>query len=249
MLVETGARDENLARARTLVRARARSGATSPSSPSASIWGGRTRTPRVGPSPFPGPPARSSRRRRGSTGSGSSPASPSGRGTSTFNASILLDDRGRIRLKHHKINELDIAWDIYSRGTTLEVADTPFGRVGITICADNAPDSVDLGLALGAMGARLILSPCAWAVDADHDNTKEPYGRDVWDPAYTVLADKRGLATVGVSNVGRLEAGPWKGRHCIGSSLAMGGDGTVLARAPYGVGAETMLAVEVPVGA
>jgi len=105
---------------------------------------------------------------------------------------------------------------------------------------------VELGLALGAMGARLILSPCAWAVESDHDNEDEPYGRDVWEPAYTILAEKRSLATVGVSNVGPLEAGPWKGRYCIGSSLAMGSDGTVLARAPYGVEAETMLAVDVP---
>ena len=167
-------------------------------------------------------------------------------GDRTFNTSILLDDRGQIRLQHHKINELDIAWDIYTRGTSLDVADTPFGRVGITICADNSPASVELGLALGAMGARLILSPCAWAVEPDHDNESEPYGRDVWDPAYTILAEKRDLATVGVSNVGPLEAGPWKGRYCIGSSLAMGADGTVLARAPYGVEAETMLAVDVP---
>ena len=167
-------------------------------------------------------------------------------GDRTFNTSILLDDRGQIRLRHHKINELDLAWDIYTRGTTLEVADTCFGRVGITICADNSPASVELGLALGAMGARLILSPCAWAVESDHDNEDEPYGRDVWEPAYTILAEKRSLATVGVSNVGPLEAGPWKGRYCIGSSLAMGSDGTVLARAPYGVEAETMQAVDVP---
>ena len=32
------------------------------------------------------------------------------------------------------------------------------------------------GHALGRMGARLLLSPCAWAVDADHDNAREPYG-------------------------------------------------------------------------
>lgn len=246
MLVETGARDENLARARTLV-ARASEercdvallpecldlGWTYPDAPSRA-------------EPVPGPASEGLAEAARGHGIWVVAGLTERAGDRTFNTSILLDDRGRIRLKHHKINELDIAWDIYARGTTLEVADTPFGRVGITICADNSPDSVDLGLALGAMGARLILSPCAWAVAADHDNTKEPYGRDVWDAAYTVLAEKRGLATVGVSNVGRLEAGPWKGRLCIGSSLAMGGDGTVLARAPYGVGAETMLAVDVP---
>jgi predicted amidohydrolase len=168
-------------------------------------------------------------------------------GERTFNTAVLLDDQGRLRLKHRKINELDIAWHIYSRGTSLEVADTPFGRVGIPICADNSTASTELGLALGRMGARLLLSPCAWAVKPDHDNTKEPYGRDLWDVAYRLFAEKQRIATVAVSNVGRMEAGPWAGRYCIGSSLAVGPDGAVLARLPYGVDAETFRAIEVPV--
>jgi len=167
-------------------------------------------------------------------------------GDHLYNTSILLDDQGRLVLRHHKINELDIAWDLYTRGTSLAVADTPFGRVGITICADNSPASVELGLALGTMGAQLILSPCAWAVPADYDNEREPYGRDIWDKAYRQLTTERALAVVGVSNVGRLESGPWAGRLCIGSSLAMGPGGRVLARAPYGTAAETLLPVEVP---
>jgi predicted amidohydrolase len=167
-------------------------------------------------------------------------------GERIYNTSILIDDRGRIRLKHHKINELEIARDLYARGTELAVADTPFGRVGITICADNSPASIELGLALGRMGAGLILSPCAWAVEPDYDNEKEPYGRDVWDAAYRTLGEKGHVAVVGVSNVGRLEAGPWAGRLCIGSSLATGRDGSVLARAPYGADAETLQVVEIP---
>jgi len=94
--------------------------------------------------------------------------------------------------------------------------------------------------------ARLLLSPCAWAVTPDHDNTKEPYGRDLWDLAYRLFAEKQRIATVAVSNVGRMEAGPWQGRYCIGSSLAFGPDGTVLARLPYGVEAEAFRAIDVP---
>jgi predicted amidohydrolase len=169
-------------------------------------------------------------------------------GERTFNTAVLLDDQGRLRLKHRKINELDIAWHIYSRGTGLEVADTPFGRVGIPICADNSTASTELGLALGRMGARLLLSPCAWAVKPDHDNAKEPYGRDLWDVAYRLFAERQKIATVAVSNVGRMEAGPWAGRYCIGSSLAVGHDGSVLARLPYGVDAEAFRAVDVPLG-
>ena len=170
-------------------------------------------------------------------------------GHRTFNTAVLLDEQGRVRLKHRKINELDIAWDIYARGTALEVADTPFGRVGIPICADNSTASTELGLALGRMGARLLLSPCAWAVTPDHDNAKEPYGRDLWDVAYRLFATQQRIATVAVSNVGRMEGGPWRGRYCIGSSLAVGSDGGVLARLPYGVDAEAFRAIDVPLAA
>jgi predicted amidohydrolase len=53
------------------------------------------------------------------------------------------------------------------------------------------------------------------------------------------------MAVVGVSNVGRLTDGPWKGRKCIGCSLAVGGDGKVLAQGPYGEAAEDLTVVTV----
>lgn len=249
MLVKTGDIDANVARARTFVaRARAEKcdvvvlpecldlGWTFPDAARRAL-------------PIPGPVSATLAEEARTHGVWLVAGLTERRGEQVYNASILVGDDGRIRLHHRKIAELDIAWDIYARGTELSVADTPFGRVGITICADNSPDAVDLGLALGRMGARLILSPCAWAVEPGHDNEKEPYGRDVWDAAYRTLGEKRGIAVVGVSNVGRLEAGPWAGRLCIGSSLATGPDGSVLARAPYGEDAETLLAVDVPVAA
>jgi hypothetical protein len=62
----------------------------------------------------------------------------------------------------------------------------------------------------------------------------------------TVRVGMQRVATVAVSNVGRMEAGPWRGRNCIGSSLAVGPNGAVLARLPYGVDAEAFRAVDVP---
>jgi predicted amidohydrolase len=123
------------------------------------------------------------------------------------------------------------------------VADTPFGCVGILICADNFPDSLHLARSLAHMGCKLLLSPCAWAVDADHDNQRDPYG-GLWTRAYGELSRCCGMTVVGVSNVGWLTAGPWAGRKCIGSSLAMGPEG-VLAQLPYGHDAEALVVVEV----
>jgi hypothetical protein len=53
------------------------------------------------------------------------------------------------------------------------------------------------------------------------------------------------MTVVGVSNVGWLTAGPWKGRKCIGCSLAVGPGGEILARGPYGDTAEDLIVVEV----
>ena len=42
------------------------------------------------------------------------------------------------------------------------------------------------------------------------------------------------MTVVGVSNVGWITDGPWKGRKCIGCSLAVGPGGAILAQGPYG---------------
>ena len=97
-----------------------------------------------------------------------------------------------------------------------------------------------------ASGARMILSPCAWAVPPDYDPAREPYGWNVWEVSYPAIARRHRMPVIGVSNVGRMEAGPWQGRLCIGSSLAVGPHGTTLVRGPYGVAAEALLAVDLP---
>ena len=246
ILVRTGAAAENLARARDCVARARREGCEVVVLPECLDLGWTyPDAPRLA-HPIPGPTSESLGEAARAGGLWVVAGLTEEDGGRTFNTAVLLDDQGRVRLKHRKINELDIAWHIYSRGTGLEVTDTPFGRVGIPICADNSTASTELGLALGRMGARLLLSPCAWAVTPDHDNAKDPYGRDLWDVAYRLFAEKQKVATVAVSNVGRMEAGPWEGRYCIGSSLAVGPDGTVLARLPYGVGAEAFQAIEVP---
>lgn len=165
-------------------------------------------------------------------------------GDRVYNAAVLIGADGRILLKHRKINELSIARDVYATGTSLAVADCELGRVALLICADNFPQSLELGRAAALMGARLILSPCAWAVPADHDQQAQPYGA-LWRTAYGTLARERGVTVVGVSSVGPLTGGPWAGRRCIGCSLAVGPDGQVLAQGPYGEDAEALVPVEV----
>ena len=124
------------------------------------------------------------------------------------------------------------------------MAPTPLGTFGVMICSDAFARGQFVSRTLGLMGAQIILSPCAWAVPADHDNAKEPYGR-LWLDNYCSVARDFRLWIVGVSNVGRLEDGPWKGRRCIGASLVVGPDGRQLLMGPYGHAADTILYVDI----
>jgi predicted amidohydrolase len=165
-------------------------------------------------------------------------------GNRLFNAAVLAAPDGEILLHHRKINELDICLDLYSIGDRLGVAQTEFGTIGLNICADNFGDSLAIGHVLCRMGAQIILSPSAWAVDADHDNASDPYGK-LWLDAYSELARLYDVTVIGVSSVGWITGGPWRGRKVIGCSLAIGPGGRVLAKGPYGEDAVAVVAVEV----
>ena len=165
-------------------------------------------------------------------------------GDKIYNSAVLIDPAGEILGLHRKINELDIAHDLYAIGDRLSVAQTELGTIGINICADNFGSSQALAHAQARMGAQIILSPSAWAVDADHDNESDPYG-SLWRNSYGELSRLYDLTIVGVSNVGWLTAGPWDGRKTIGCSLAMGPGAQILAEGSYGEEADELVIVEV----
>jgi predicted amidohydrolase len=160
-----------------------------------------------------------------------------------YNAAVLIDPRGQILLVHRKINELDIAHDLYSIGDRLAVAHTELGTLGISICADNFPNSLAIGHVLARMGAQILLSPSAWAMEADH-TIQHPFG-ERWRRAYGELGRLYDLPVIGVSNVGWLTDGPWKGRKAVGRSLATNCRGEIVAEGPYGESAEALIVVDV----
>lgn len=162
----------------------------------------------------------------------------------TYNAAIIIDPQGEVILTHRKLNELDIAHDLYEPGDRLNVVQTPLGTLGLYICADATAQDNTLSNSLGYMGADIILSPCAWAVPPDFDNNATPYG-DTWRNVYKPVSEKFDLWVVGVSNVGKIEAGPWKDWDCIGSSLVYGPGGKEVLLAPFGPKADTILYVDI----
>ena len=163
-------------------------------------------------------------------------------GDRLYNSAVLINADGQLLLKHRKINVLEIAQPVYDIGDRLQVADTDLGILGLNICADNFPNTLDIGRSIGRMGAQLLLSPSAWAVNADHDNKKEPYG-DLWLDSYGQLAKQFKMPIVGVSGIGSITSGPWAGRKCIGCSLVVDAEGKQLVMGPYEQ--EALIEVEV----
>lgn len=159
-----------------------------------------------------------------------------------YNAAVILDRAGQVILHHRKLNELDIAHDLYGQGDRLGVCHTDLGTLGLLICADAFAQGHVISRTLGYMGADIIVSPSSWAVRPDHDNAVEPYG-DEWRQAYGPVAQEFALWFAGVSNVGSIPAGPWQNWRCIGCSLIVGPDGREVVQGPYGE--ETILYVDV----
>ena len=149
-----------------------------------------------------------------------------------YNSAVLISPQGEVLLHHRKINELEMAHDLYAQGDRLAVARTPLGVIGVMICADGFAPGQAVSRALGLMGAQLILSPCAWAVPPDHDNLREPYGQ-LWLDNYTPVAREFGLWIAGASNVGMVSDGEWSGHKCIGCSLVVNPAGEPVLRGPY----------------
>lgn len=244
MLVEGGEVGRNLARAVEMIRRAADEGAVIVVLPEALDLGWTSPSARELAEPIPGPRtdvlAEAAVAARIFVVAGLTERA----GERVYNSAVLISPDGELLLRHRKINILSIAQDLYAIGDSLSVAETPLGTIAIPICADNFSSSLALGHSLARMGARMILSPCAWAMPADHDNATHPYG-ETWLNSYTQLARLYDLYVVGVSNVGWISGGPWDGRKCIGRSLAVGPGGEVLAHLPYGADAEALVTVEV----
>lgn len=247
MLVVPGALEDNLSRAVAMIHAAAREKCAIVVLPECLDVGWTSTTAGELAQPVPGPVSDRLCEAAASEGVIVVAGLTEREGDRLFNASILVGADGAILAKHRKINEMDFARKVYAAGTSLHVVETEHGVIGMNICADNAFSSLALGRALAAMGAEILLSPCAWAVPPGFDNTVRPYG-DEWVTAYGALARETGMPVVGVSNVGPVVGGEWDGWRCIGASLAVGSDGEVVVQAPFGDREESLVTVDIALG-
>lgn len=162
-----------------------------------------------------------------------------------YNSAVLIDSTGELLLVHRKIHEIEPGLQYYKTGDTLAAVETSLGKIGVMICADAFIEHQVIGRTLAAMGAQIILSPCAWAVPADHNNQKDPYG-GFWVYHYGAITKDNNVWIAGTSNVGPITGGPWKGQNCIGCSMLVAPGGEQKFQGDYGVNRDTIYYVDIP---
>lgn len=161
-----------------------------------------------------------------------------------YNSALTFNDRGEIINTHHKINILIGIEDMYEVGSMLNVFETSFGKIGVSICADNLKGSMSIPETLARMGAEIILSPSSWAVPPDFGKDRT-YG-DEWREPYTTISEKYHIPIVGVSNVGRITTGPWKNWIGIGNSIYTDMEGNAY-NLPFGEAAECLKVIKLEI--
>ena len=141
-----------------------------------------------------------------------------------YNAAILIDPQGEIIVKYHKINLLTVELPFYAVGQTLNVVDTPLGKIGVNICADNYLDGLPIGHTLARMGAEFILAPASWTVDYSVTEEHDPY-QEKWVKPFSILAKLYNVVVVSTTSVGYIVGAPTKGKKSVGCSLAVDAHG------------------------
>lgn len=247
MYVEGGARKKNLAHASEMIQRATDQGAKVVVLPEAMNLGWTHPSARKEADPIPNGEScqalrRAARVNRVYVCSGLVERDKSG----VYNAAVLIDPKGKVLIHHRKLNELTIGHNLYGQGNRLSVAQTPLGAFGVMICADGFARDRVLTHSLCYMGADIIFSPSSWAMPGTHDPSKgsKPYGK-LWRDAYRPVAKNYSVWIAGVSDVGWVRAGPWKGRKRIGCSLLIAPGGREVFQGPYGPDAETILFADV----
>jgi predicted amidohydrolase len=146
------------------------------------------------------------------------------------NRSYLIDGEGGIRAAYDKLHLFDVdlatgeSWResaLYAPGGRSVVADSPAGRLGLSICYDlRFPD---LYRALTDAGAQLLAIPAAFTV---------PTGRAHWHVLMRARAIEAGVFVAAAAQSGRHQ----DGRETFGHSLVVGPWGEVLLDLGEGIG-------------
>lgn len=148
-------------------------------------------------------------------------------GDKTYNSAVLIDRSGKIVLKHRKINTLpELTSHLYDAGKAndINVVDTEFGRVGITICADNF--TIEFPQKVAAQGAWLLIAPHGFAgPESDLVDNAVAFVNHI-----KKVAKETNLWVIGTdAGLSMVAGGDWKGYPHSGFSTIADPDGKAVA--------------------
>ncbi len=141
-----------------------------------------------------------------------------------YDSAVLIDDEGKILLKHRKMNILtELMSPPYTPGNQIECAETKYGRIGLLICADTFKK--DILEQMANLEPDLVLVPYGWAAkEAQWPEHGQELQKTVSKAAQTI-----GAPVVGVDLVGEISHGPWKGMTYGGQSVISDAKGRIIA--------------------
>jgi predicted amidohydrolase len=145
-------------------------------------------------------------------------------GEDLCDCALLIDDAGRILLKHRKIILLgELMTPPYSAGQEVRIAETRFGRIGVLICADtHEPAILDR---MASLRPDLVLVPYGYAAP---ERAWPKHGKEL-ERVITKAAKAFGAPVIGTNLIGQITHGPWSGRTYAGHSVAADRTGRILA--------------------
>jgi predicted amidohydrolase len=146
-------------------------------------------------------------------------------GDKLYDSALLIDDKGRILLKHRKIILLsELMTPPYAPGQGVQVAETKFGKIGVLICADTHERRILEQMA--SLEPDLVLVPYGYAAPEEawpkHGQQLERVVRNA--------AGVIGAPVIGTNVIGQITHGPWRGQTYEGHSVAADPRGRILAR-------------------
>lgn len=145
-------------------------------------------------------------------------------GENLYDSALLIDDTGRILLKHRKIILLsELMTPPYSPGEGIQTIRTKFGTVGLLICADTHEQA--LLTRMEKLEPDLLLVPYGYAAQ---EEAWPEHGKQL-ERVVANAARVVGAPVVGTNLIGQITHGPWTGRTYGGHSVVVDRAGKILA--------------------
>jgi predicted amidohydrolase len=149
-------------------------------------------------------------------------------GDKLYDSALLIDEQGKILIKHHKLNILSwLMKPSYTPGDSVQVVETKYGKIGVLICADTFTFEpwTNYLEKIAPFEPDLIIVPYGWAKPVQYwPDTGEDFAQVVINAAREI-----GAPVIGTNLVGMISNGPWTGSVYGGQSIAVDENGKILA--------------------